>query len=81
MAAMGNPAPHRDATDAPPAPDPRAVEHAYRLEKAKRHVRLARARERRAAHIRFFVVVVVLVALSLAFGLTAWREIQRVFGL
>lgn len=81
MRAMGRPARHSDASDAPPAPDPHAIERAYWLEKEKRRRRDTRARERRAAHIRFFVVVLALIALSAAFGLTAWHEIQRLFGL
>jgi hypothetical protein len=78
---MGQPVPRPDGADAPPAPDPRAVEHAYRRHKARRHARDERARARRNAHIRFFVVVAVLIALCVVFALTAWRETQRLFGI
>ena len=78
---MGQPAPRPSAPDAPPAPDPLALERAYRRQRAKRAARSARRRERRNAHIRFFVVVLLLLGLSVAVALTAWREIEQLFGL
>jgi hypothetical protein len=67
----------------PPAPplDPAVVERAYRLERAKRRARGQRDRARRRARIRFIGVVLALLGLSAALGLTAWQQIQRLFGL
>jgi len=80
-AAVSQPASRPRASEAPPAPDPIAVERAYRRHQVRRQIRSARLRERRNAQIRFFVVIALLLGLSLAFGLTAWHEIQRLFGL
>jgi len=40
-----------------------------------------RQRERRLAHLRFWGVVLALLALSFFLGLTIWHEIQHLFGL
>ncbi len=78
MARVAQPA-HRN--DAPPTPDPLAVHREYRRHRARREFRSARLRERRNAHVRFFVVIALLLALSIAFGLTAWRQVEQLFGL
>ena len=61
--------------------DPHAVDRAYRLERAKRHAREERVRERRMAALRFAAVVVVLLVTCVFLSLTVWQEIQRLFGL
>jgi hypothetical protein len=66
--------------EAPPI-DPSAVKRAYRLERAKRHVRRQRLREKRLAHLRFWLVLVLLTSGLLFLGLTVWNEIERLFGL
>jgi hypothetical protein len=78
---MGRPVRQPDASDAPPSPDPYAVRHAYRRHRARRIARHEKQRERRAAHFRFFAVVLLLLGLCAAFALTAWHEVQRLFGL
>jgi cell division septal protein FtsQ len=70
----------RSVQPAPPL-DPTAVERAYRLERAKRRARHDRDRSLRRAKIRFFVVLLGLLGLAAALGLTAWQQIQRLFGL
>ncbi len=57
------------------------VERAYRLERAKRRARGDRDRALRRARLRFFGVLLALLGLAAAFGLTAWQQIQRLFGL
>jgi hypothetical protein len=61
--------------------DPYAVDRAYRLERAKRRAKVARMRARRLAAVRFFVVLVVLLALSVGFVVVVWRQVQELFGL
>jgi hypothetical protein len=70
----------RTARDDPPL-DPRAVERAYRLERAKRRARLERDRAHRRAGVRFVVVLLILLAGAVALSLTAWQTVERVFGL
>jgi hypothetical protein len=70
----------RPAEDDPPL-DPTAVERAYRLERAKRRARIARARANRRARLRFLVTLLVLLAFAGALALTTWHQVQRLFGL
>jgi hypothetical protein len=65
----------------PPAFDRAAVERAYRLQRARRRARISRARAKRFAGLRFLLVLVALVALSVYLSLTVWNEIERLFGL
>lgn len=76
---MAEPARRTDA-DAPPI-DPFAVERAYRVERARRRARVERSRARRRAGLRFLVTLLVLLALGVALSVTAWHEIERLFGL
>ena len=79
---MAEPA-RRDAVggDAPPAYDPLAVERAYLQERERRSARLERQRAKRRAGLRFWFVLLVLLAASVLLSLTIWREIERLFGL
>lgn len=61
--------------------DPHAVDRAYRLERAKRRARVERSRARRLAGFRFFLGLVVLLALSVGFVVVVWRQVQELFGL
>ena len=69
------------APDDVPTYDPDVVDRAYHLHRARRAARLERKRARRYAHLRFFVVVALLVAGSVFLSVTIWREIERLFGL
>jgi hypothetical protein len=66
--------------DAPPF-DPVAVDRAYLQERARRRVRNERSRARRRAGLRFWLVLVGLIAVSVLLTLTVWREVERLFGL
>jgi hypothetical protein len=66
--------------DAPPL-EPGAVDRAYLQEKARRRARVERSRERRRAAIRFWIVLLALLALAVLLMLTTWREVERLFGL
>ena len=64
-----------------PLVDAYTIEREYRRRQARRRALEQRERERRLASIRFWVVVVLLVALSVYLGLAFWHQIQRLFGL
>jgi hypothetical protein len=72
---------HPAGDDGPPAFDPVAVDRAYLHERARRRARIERSRERRRASLRFWLVLLVLVAASVLLTITIWREIERLFGL
>jgi len=64
-----------------PPVDPDAVDRAYRLHRARRRARLERRRATKRASLRFWVVLVVLLAASVFLAVTIWREVERLFGL
>ena len=64
-----------------PVYDPGAVSREYRRQRAKREHRERRTRERRAANIRFWLIVLVLLTLSVYLGIAMWHQVQRLFGL
>jgi hypothetical protein len=61
--------------------DPHAARRAYRRERLRRRAERERIRERRLAGVRFVVVLCALLGLSLFLTLTAWHEVQRLFGI
>jgi len=67
--------------EAPPPFDPVAVDRAYLHERARRRARIERSRARRRAGLRFWFVLLVLLAVSVVLIVTIWREIERLFGL
>ena len=64
-----------------PVYDPGAVSREYRRQRAKRQARQQRNRERRAANIRFWLIVFALLALSIYLSIAMWHQVQRLFGL
>ena len=78
---MAEPATDSRAGDDAPAFDPVAVDRAYLQERARRRARIERSRAQRRASIRFWVVVLGLLALGVLLTLTTWREVERLFGL
>jgi len=61
--------------------DPDAVARSYRLHRARRKARVERRRRTKRAGARFWVVLVLLVAVFCLLALTTWREVGRLFGL
>lgn len=61
--------------------DPSAVDRAYLQERARRRARVERSRARRRAGLRFWLVLLGLIAVSVLLTLTIWREVERLFGL
>jgi anti-sigma-K factor RskA len=66
--------------EAPPL-DPEAVERAYRLHRARRAARERWHREKRWAGFRFWLVLVLVLAVAALLAARTLGEIERVFGL
>jgi hypothetical protein len=64
-----------------PIYDPGSVHREYRKHRAKRQARARRTRERRAANVRFWLIVIGLIALSVYLSIAMWHQVQRLFGL
>jgi len=82
---MARPAPQYepipDPRDDPPVIDTDEVDRAYHYHRAARRARIEHRRNTRRARVRFFAMLVVLVAVSVFVALTVWHEIQSLFGL
>jgi hypothetical protein len=74
-------APNPEPLPESPPLDPHAIRQAYRRERLRRRAKRDRVRERKLAGMRFALVLCVLLALSLFITLTAWHEVQRLFGI
>src|SRR3989337_1822721 len=71
--ATRSPAGDEDAPPSDPIPfDPVAVDRAYLQERARRRARFERSRARRRAGLRFWLVLLGLVAVSVLLTLTIW---------
>jgi len=68
-----------DAGVEPPL-DPYAIQDAYRLHRARRRARIEHLREKRRAGLRFWLVVLVLIAASVALVVVVVDEVQKLFG-
>jgi hypothetical protein len=75
------PAPARRVAPRRAAPPPTPVEHAVRVQRAKRRARVEHERERRLARRRFAGLMAALLLFTAFLGLTIWQEIQSLFGL
>jgi hypothetical protein len=64
--------------DAPVDPD--AVRRAYHQHRARRHARVERRRRQRHAGVRFWIVLVLLIAGCGVLAVVAWQQISRLFG-
>ena len=79
---MAEPAERRvEQRDDPPVSDPRAIEQAYRREKAKRRAKVEHRRRAKHASLRFWVVLWILLFACVILGLTIWSQVQQLFGL
>src|SRR5207302_5130163 len=73
--------PARNTPPDVPVYDPGVVRREYRRQRARREARLRRTRERRAANVRFWLIVLALLALSVYLSIAMWHQVQRLFGL
>jgi hypothetical protein len=64
-----------------PSLDPAAIERAYLRERARRRHRSRRTTEARRSNLRFWVVLIGLVLLTVFLALTVWHEVQQIFGI
>jgi hypothetical protein len=75
---------HLETDDEPsdvPFVDHEAVRETVRLHRARRKARIEHRRRTRRAGIRFWLVLTLLLGASVTLLVTAWHEIQRLFGL
>jgi hypothetical protein len=61
--------------------DPVAVQRAYQLHRARRRAHRHRRQETKRAKLRFWFVLLGLVALSVYLSIIIWHQIERTFGL
>ncbi|MGH2972851.1 MAG: hypothetical protein ACRDNM_12655 [Gaiellaceae bacterium] len=61
--------------------EPSTVELRYRYHRAQRQARVRQREESRLARYRFYIALTVLLAISAAFVVGAWHEINHLFGL
>ena len=78
---MAQPARRPELVDESLELDPVAVQRAYQLHRARRRHHRNRQRETKRANLRFWVVLLVLVAASIYLSIVIWRQIERTFGL
>jgi hypothetical protein len=62
-------------------PSPSTVELRYRYHRAQRQARVRQRQENSLARYRFYIAMTVLLAISAAFVVAAWHEIDHLFGL
>ena len=78
---MAEPATRQQTGDDAPPFDPVAIDRAYLQERARRRARAERSRARKHAGLRFWVVLMALIVVSVVLTVTIWREVERLFGL
>jgi len=64
-----------------PERPPSTVELRYRYHRAQRQARVRQRQENSLARYRFYVALTVLLAISAAFVVAAWHEVDHLFGL
>ncbi len=78
---MAEPARRPELVDEALELDPAAVQRAYQVHRARRRAHRNRERETKRAKLRFWLVLLLLVAGSLYLSIVIWHQIQRTFGL
>jgi hypothetical protein len=78
---MAQPARRPEVVDDALQLDPVAVQRAYQLHRARRRVHRNRRQETKRAKLRFWLVLLGLVALSVYLSIVIWHQIERTFGL
>jgi hypothetical protein len=78
---MAQPARHPEVVDEALELDPVAVQRAYQLHRARRRVHRNRRQETKRANLRFWFVLLGLVAVSVYISMVIWHQIERTFGL
>jgi hypothetical protein len=78
---MAQPARRPEMVDESLELDPAAVQKAYQLHRARRRHRRNHQRETKRAQLRFWLVLLALVAASIYLSIIIWHQIERTFGL
>ena len=81
---MAQPAPslpERSLVDEEPPLDPDAISRSYLRHRARRAARAKRHREKRWASVRFWLVVVLVIVVTVVLAARTLGEIERVFGI
>lgn len=79
---MTQPASRRPLQAVEDAPaDQSTAELRYRYHRARRRALIRHRQELRLARYRFYIALIVLLAIAVAFVVGSWHEIQRLFGL
>jgi hypothetical protein len=73
--------PARRQVDDVPDVDPAVVDRAYRYHRERRRARGRSTRARKAANLRFWVVLLLLTGLAVYLMLRVWDQVERLFGL
>ena len=69
------------SSDDVPVVDHEAVRDTVRLHRARRKARIEHRKRTRRAGVRFWLVLLLLLVVSVVLSVTIWHEIQRLFGL
>ena len=78
---MAQPARRPEVVDEALDLDPVAVQRAYELHRARRRALRHRRQETKRANLRFWLVLLGLVAVSVYLSIVIWHQIERTFGL
>jgi hypothetical protein len=78
---MAQPARRPEVVDEALDLDPVAVQRAYELHRARRRVHRHRRQETKRAKLRFWLVLLALVAVSVYLSIVIWHQVERTFGL
>ena len=61
--------------------DPTAIPRNYRRQRIKRRAREDRAREKTLAALRFWLVLLAVLCVSIGLAIVIWNQIEQLFGL
>jgi Tfp pilus assembly protein PilN len=78
---MAQPARRPEMVDEALQLDPVAVQRAYQVHRARRRAHRHRRQETKRARLRFWLVLLGLVAVSVYLSIVIWHQIERTFGL
>lgn len=78
---MAQPARRPEVVDEALQLDPVAVQRAYQLHRARRRAHRNHRQETKRAKLRFWLVLLGLVVVSIYLSIIIWHQIERTFGL
>jgi Tfp pilus assembly protein PilN len=78
---MAQPARRPEVVDEALQLDPAVVQRAYQLHRARRRAHRNHRQETKRAKLRFWLVLLGLVVVSIYLSIVIWHQIERTFGL